>query len=68
MGVKKTADKIEQMTPFHGPTMERYILLLNDNAGIFAQSILRPSDQPNQIMIVLKIFPKDSNGGLSYNN
>lgn len=39
--VDKTIQKIEMLDPLHGPTLERYVLLLNDHIGITIQNILQ---------------------------
>lgn len=69
--VSKTADKIKAVGLFHGPTLERYILLLNDSAGISVQSLLQeaPSTaEPGTVDIVLRIDKEPRQISVSYDN
>ncbi len=65
--------QIKSSTPLHGPTLERYALLLNQSYGIYAQNILTTSKNsvqtaPGAIDLVLKITRNPSAASLSYNN
>lgn len=66
------AQFIKQSVPLHSPTIERYLLLLNDAPGVFVQSILSaPKDEnaePGSIDILLKVQSTPSKALISYNN
>ncbi len=68
----KAMQKIKALDPLHGPTLERYVLLLNDQSGLTVQNILQapeqPTGRPGQVDIVLKILPGERNIILGYNN
>lgn len=67
-GVK---EKIESLRPLHAPTLERYMLLLNDGAGVVVQSILSASsnsDEVGAVDVVLKISQKNPSLSVGYNN
>lgn len=65
--------RIKATTPLHGPTLERYALLLNQSYGIYVQSILTSpkggSDvRVGAIDIALKVTKNPSAFSLAYNN
>lgn len=70
--ISKTVDKIKALSPLHGPTLERYILLLNDHMGITIQSILQAPQKPTEsgrVDLVLRVLSNTYDPiSLSYNN
>ncbi len=59
------------MNVLHGPTLEKYILLFNENTSIKAQSIMSPSKDTEKlggIDITLKISKEKPRYSISYNN
>ncbi len=70
--VDKTTRKIEALNPLHGPTLERYALLLNDHTGITIQNILQAPQTPadvGSVNVVLRVLPNTRQQvTLSYNN
>lgn len=66
-----TVNKIHRLAPLHGPTLERYLLLLNDAYGIYVQSVLaapQNASRAGAIDIKLIIKPVSSSLHLGYNN
>lgn len=64
---------IKAMSPLHGPTLERYALLLNQSYGIYVQSILTAPEQvenleAGSIDIALKVTRNPPEFSLAYNN
>lgn len=70
--VNRTLRRIEALRPLHGPTLERYLLLLNETNGISVQSVLKaPENQsylPGTVDIVIRVRKKAPLASLSYNN
>jgi len=69
--VSRTIDKIKAVDLFHGPTLERYILLLNDSAGISVQSILQEAPataEPGTVDVVLRVNGEPRQISVSYDN
>ncbi len=69
--INKTIDKIKAMIPLHGPTMERYILLLNDYTGVNIQTILNKptsNERLGDVDLVLKMSSNTAVTSLGYNN
>jgi hemolysin activation/secretion protein len=70
--VAKTIRKIETLNPLHGPTLERYVLLLNDHMGITIQNILQAPQQPHEagsVDVVLRVLASAKQQvSLAYNN
>ncbi|NQZ14083.1 MAG: ShlB/FhaC/HecB family hemolysin secretion/activation protein [Alphaproteobacteria bacterium] len=70
--VHKTIHKIEKLTLLHGPTLERYVLLLNDHIGVTIQNILQApqtTSQVGNVDIILRVLPNPKqNFFLAYNN
>ena len=70
--INKVAQYIKQSAPLHGPTIERYLLLLNESPGVFVQSLLNaPKDQnakSGSIDILLKVQSTPPKTLISYNN
>lgn len=71
--LQDTVAQIKSSIPLHGPTLERYALLLNQSYGIYAQNILTTAKgnaqaAPGAIDLVLKITKNPSTASLSYNN
>lgn len=70
--VYKTMHKIETLKPLHGPTLERYVLLLNDHMGITIQNILQAPKEPSQtgsVDVLLRVLPNPRQQvSLAYNN
>lgn len=71
--LSNTIAQIKSTVPLHGPTLERYALLLNQSYGIYAQNILTAAKAdmqaaPGAINLVLKITANPSAASLSYNN
>lgn len=70
--VNKTMRKIEALNPLHGPTLERYVLLLNDHMGVTIQNILQAPQSPKKtgsVDVVLRALPNTRQQvSLSYNN
>ena len=67
----KAIARIKNLDPLHGPTLERYILLLNEGAGVSVQSIMAShsdTNDPGGIVITLKIAEKPSRILVRYNN
>ncbi len=64
--------RIKAVTPLHGPTLERYALLLNQSYGIYVQSVLtapKGADaRAGAIDIALKVSKNPNAASLSYNN
>lgn len=65
--------RVKAIAPLHGPTLERYALLLNQSYGIYVQSILTaPKDGDNvragAIDIALKVTKNPSAFSVSYDN
>lgn len=67
--LEKTSLKIEKLAPLHGPTLERYLLLLNDS-GLFIQSVLKTPENAKSgaVDIVLKVSDKPTQILGEYNN
>lgn len=64
---------IKGMSPLHGPTLERYALLMNKSYGLYIQSILTAPKrngglEAGAIDIALKVGKNPSVAALSYNN
>lgn len=70
--VQKTIKIIETLNPLHGPTLEKYILLLNDHTSVSIHNILaapKNSTEPGTVDIILKVYEKiQNNYFLSYDN
>jgi hemolysin activation/secretion protein len=69
--IANTISKIKAMVPLHGPTMERYILLLNDYIGVSVQTILNASQNNaaiGDVDLVLRIVSNDMVSSVGYNN
>ncbi len=70
--VEKTAEYIEKSAPLHGPTIERYLLQLNDSSGIFVQSLLSAPDdenaKPGSVDMLLKVQSTPAQVLVSYDN
>lgn len=70
--VSKTISRIKALDPLHGPTLERYVLLLNDSAGLTIQNILQAPEKqeaaPGTVNIILKVSKKEDTASLRYNN
>lgn len=70
--VDKTICKIETLNPLHGPTLERYVLLLNDHMGVTIQNILQAPKEPKQagsVDVVLRVLPNTKQQSFfTYNN
>lgn len=72
--IAKYMDKIAAMKPLHGPTLERYLLLINDLYGVSAGTTLVPlTDMENPPvgavgMIVNLRQEKRFSGSVDYNN
>ena len=68
---QETATKIQRLSPLHGPSLERYILLLNDTQGISVSSVLSaPQKQgvAGAVDIILQFRKSPSSFNLGYNN
>lgn len=66
-----TIAKIKALKPLYGPALERYILLLNEGAGVYVQSIMTaPShpEEPGAVDITLRIERQAPDYILGYNN
>lgn len=68
-----TIARIKSIVPLHGPTLERYALMLNQSYGIYVQSILTAPKQGSDmsaggIDIALKVSKNPSAFSASYNN
>lgn len=67
-----TLDLIGKLSPLHGPTLERYVLLLNDHMGLNIQNILQAPKTPSEagtVDIVLRISTKNKHAFTTlYNN
>ncbi len=66
-----TITKIKALNPLHGATLERYMLLLNEGAGVHVQSIMSSATDaglPGAINVTLKVSKKPQNFLLNYNN
>tara|TARA_Y100000590_G_scaffold252746_1_gene283807 strand:+ start:23313 stop:25010 length:1698 start_codon:yes stop_codon:yes gene_type:complete len=64
-------NKISHLKPLHGPTLERYMLLLNEGAGISMQSVMQPAKDATQvggITLLLKPQKKAAQLNLNANN
>lgn len=58
-----TLSKIKTLKPLHGPTLERYILILNEQAGLVVQTFMESAPDaplPGGVTVVLKITKKTS--------
>lgn len=70
--VQKTIRKIETLDPLHGPTLERYVLLLNDHMGLTIQNILQAPSVPSEagsVDVILRVLPNTKQQvSLAYNN
>ncbi len=70
--VNKTITLIKKSYPLHGPTLERYILLLNDYMGLSIQNILQPPTTPSApgtADITLRVREKTKqSASILYNN
>jgi len=68
----RTAAKMKKLSPLHGPTMERYVLLLNDHQGISVNSTLSapqsPESAPGKVDLILEINEKKPTKIISLNN
>ena len=61
--VDKTVYKIKALGVIHGPTLERYMLLLNDWSGLRIQNLLKASgtsEEPGVVDVVLEVSRKKS--------
>jgi len=69
--IPATIEKIKSLEPLHGPTLERYMLLLNEGQGYTIGSVLRAPErkaEPGTIDIVLNVQPVTPSTTVSYNN
>ena len=69
--LQDTVSKIKTLSPLHGPTLERYILLLNESQDVTIQSILRTSKnaaRAGAVDVILKVLQKTPRLTLNYNN
>ncbi len=67
----KTAAKIKKISPLHGPSLERYVLLLNDTQGITVNTTLAaPQNQssPGKVDIIMEATENPPLNLLSLNN
>ena len=63
------ADKIKQGKPLQSKVLERYLLLINDLAGVSAQATLAPSSkQPGASDLLVTISQKHLGASLGFNN
>lgn len=70
--IERTIRKIERIDPLHGPTLERYVLLLNEHMGVTVQNILQaPQGQTEMgnVDIVLRVLSNEPHQArFNYNN
>lgn len=70
--IDNTIAELKRMQPLHGPTLERYMLLLNDAYGVTVQSVLQAPDptksEVGAVNVVLKIWEQKGALDLGYNN
>ncbi|MEE8187740.1 MAG: ShlB/FhaC/HecB family hemolysin secretion/activation protein [Kiloniellales bacterium] len=60
---------VTQERPLRAPTLERYMLLANDLAGITAAGVLQPAEQaPGASDLVIKVTHVPVNAGISFDN
>lgn len=69
--ITKTAEKIAALKPLHGPSLERYLLLLNDIRQINASTTLYPlppeEAQPGAVGMLLEVSGKPVMSSVSFN-
>jgi hemolysin activation/secretion protein len=68
---QKTAAAIESLDPLHGPSLERYMLLLNESAGVQVSSILDAAfgaPKPGGVNITLSVEGASDAWMFGYNN
>ncbi|NCY02085.1 MAG: ShlB/FhaC/HecB family hemolysin secretion/activation protein [Planctomycetia bacterium] len=53
--VREIADRIAAVDPLHLPTVERYVLQLNDLYGVTASVLMEPSREPGAVDLVLRV-------------
>jgi hemolysin activation/secretion protein len=63
------ADKIQNAKPLDAPSLERYLLLINDLPGVSAHAVIQPSaDTPGTADVVVMIQEKIMDGSLTVDN
>lgn len=68
---KRILNRIGSLSPLHGPTLERYMLLLNDGAGVTVRSIMATDPSAKQggaVALTLRAVRQDSSLSLGANN
>jgi hemolysin activation/secretion protein len=63
--------QIRALDPLHGPSLERYLLILNDGAGLHVQSVMGATPdikEPGAVDITLKVTRRPQSVALDYNN
>lgn len=71
--IEETIHKIKTMQPLHGPTLERYMLLLNDMAGLNASITIHALEnvdtaEVGAVGLQLTLAPSARRGEISVNN
>ena len=69
--VRGTIDLIRGLQPLHGPTLERYMLILNEGTGVHTQSLMQADPNAARVggvQLVLRPQAKDDAYRLSANN
>ena len=67
--VQKYADQIKNIRPLTASVLERYMLLINDLPGAFAQATIRSSkNEPGASELVIHFAQAKTQGGLSVDN
>lgn len=62
------ADKIKAVRPLNSKTLERYVLLINDLAGMNARAVLAPSKTPGASDVVIIVSQKPYDGFVQADN